>query len=224
MVDYDRLQKDLNQYALYLLNSIKRDYGAFLSENNQKKLNSMLQDEKLVEIAVLTSDDKVRVNPNHEIFKANDYNVIKNYFMNNCLVGELLRQFIPLTITDDDYVTLEEPHETQSCCISLRKGFISDLSREFTKRNRLTIPEEYNEQNLEFVVSLQEAYPNFPSYKTYIFGDRYVSFADEFFKQTGEKLLDVYKKYKLSKMSSGIELLEIDDIIYDEENSLKSGR
>lgn len=224
MVDYDRLQKDLNQYALYLLNSIKRDYGAFLSERNQQRINTMLQDDKLVEIAVLVGEDKVHVNPNHEIFKANDYNVIKNYFMNNCLVGELFRQFIPLAITDDDYISLEEPHETQSCCISLRKGFISDLSREFTKRNRLTVPEEYNEKNLEFVVSLQEAYPSFTSYKSYIFGDRYLPFANEFFEQTGENLLDIYKKYKISKMDSGIELLEIDDIIYDEEISHKSGR
>jgi hypothetical protein len=209
MIDYEKLKTELNQYALYILNSLNRDYGAYFNDKKKKKLNNMIKNGNLVEIDTLVDDTKIHINPNHEIFKTEDYEQIKKYFANNFLVNALLNLFITLSIPDKEYKKLEEPNANQSCCITIRKGMSSYITHEFIKRNRLSMPKDNNEQNLDFILWLQTTYPFFlTNVRSYAFLEDYVYLRDKFNEQTGEDLLDVCKYYKDLKNGLAIELLE----------------
>jgi hypothetical protein len=217
MIDYEKLKFELNQYALYLLNSLNRDYGAYFSLKNQKKLNKMLKSEDIVEIDSIVDNKKIHINPNYEIFKMENYNEIKKYFLDNYLINALLNCFITLSIPEKKFTRLKEPNENQSCCIYLRKGLISYIGLEFAKRSRLEEPEIYSMQCLEFIKLLEKL--NL-SIKSYAFLDDYLDFKKKFYDDTNKDILDYYKIYKseLKNMKNlgEIEVLEVDD--YDTHN------
>jgi hypothetical protein len=216
MIDYEKLKGELNQFGMYLLNSIKRDYGAYFSDKNQTKINNMLKCKTIVEIDTKVDNKMVHINPNMEIFKTGDYKKIKNYFYDNYLINALLTCFITLSISERKFKHLKEPNENQSCCIYLRKGLISQISLELADRCRLEIPDIYNEQSLGFINMIKNRFPNI-SIKSYAFLDDYLEFKNKFYKETNEDILELYKEYKTelknNKNTGVIELLEVDDYL-----------
>lgn len=227
MIDYEKLKTELNDYALYLLNSLKRDYGAHFSLQNQKKLNKLLKTENIVEIDELVDNKKIHINPNYEIFKTENYNEIKNYILNNYLINSLLNCFITLSIPEKEFVQLEEPNENESCRICLRKGLISLIGLEFATKCRLTNPTVYSEQSYEFILFLQENYKGF-NLKSYAFLDDYLYLKQKFLEYTKEDILAVYKKYKAVKAEKlknmKDELIMEIEILEDDDDFSRTGR
>lgn len=220
MFDFERLQKDLNDFAIYLLNSIKRDYGLFFSPKKEAKLNEMIKDENLVVIDTLVGGNKIHINPNHEIFKVEDYNQVREYFKNNFLIGDLLRFFLTFSISEKEFASLEQANSEQSFSLFLKNGFVSYISKEFCLKNRLLVPEERYQDNMEFVEELEKKFPSFASLKSLAFSKEYLGFSENFYELTGENLLDFYCQFLEQKKAkeAAIEVLEF------EEDIRKSGR
>lgn len=220
MIDYEKLQRELNDYASYLIESIKRDYGFFFSEKKQELLNQMIKDKHFVVIDSLVGGNVIHINPNHEIFKTGNYKSIKKYFQDNILVGELLRFFLTFSISEHEYGCLEQANLQQAFRIFLRNGFISFISKEFCVKNRLAIPEERYSDNLEFVEALENKFIGFSALKSLAFSKEYLYFVERFYEQTGEDILDFYQEFLASKQKEPeIELLE-----FEEESFTRSGR
>ncbi len=204
MIDYEKLQTELNQQAIYLLNSIKRDYDAYLLGKKQSLINKLLATNNIVVIDSLVKNDKIHLNPNHKIFESNDYDKIKKYFVDNVLLEKILNLLITLHIPEKEFIGLSNPNKNQSCCIDLRKGFISYISEEFTLKNRLVKPEVYNLLPLEFIKEIQGKYLD-NSIRRYAFYDSYNYLCEQFYQQTGEDILELYEEFY---KNNGIELLD----------------
>lgn len=201
MNNYDKLQNNLNQHALYLLMSIKRDYGQFLVGTSKEKLmNKLIQSGNLVVIDSLAGDNKIHINPHHILFQKKDYQKIKTYFETNFILEELLHFFITLSISDSELKEFEEINREQEFRLFLRKGFIEYISKEFCGKNRLTCPNFSDEVPLDFINYLEDTYDGFFSIKNRAFSTEYLDFTEKFYEQTGDNILEVYNEFMNNKM------------------------
>lgn len=218
MIDYEKLLKELNEYATYILSSLKTKYSHFLSTKREKLLIEMMKDENFVVIDGLSGDNKVHINPSHVIFKTGDYNLIKEYIKENVLIGEILKFFITFYLSEEDTINLDQANLHQKCRIALRDGFISFISQEFCTSNRLVVPEMRRSINLDFIHALEDTFGigGFGSLKSLAFSKEYLFFCEKFYEQTGENILDFYQEF--------LEANEVEFLDIEEDNLAKSGR
>lgn len=219
MIDYEKLLNELNQFAMYILNSLKTKYGHFFSDKKEHLLFQMVQDENLVVIDSLAGDNKIHINPNHKIFQTENYDVIKKYFEENVLVNEILRSFITLPFSESETVNLPQANLHQKFRLFLRNALINYISQELCFSNRLVPPEARYSDYMEFINALDEASINFGSLKCWAFSDSYLFFCEKFFEQTGEDILEFYQNFLDKKVN--IQAIEVLD---ETENCLASRR
>lgn len=193
MIDYERLEKELHEFTLYLINCINRDYGYYFLEKKRSLVKKLLTSDKLVVIDNLISQNQIHINPNHKIFSVNDYDQIKMYCIDNILLNEILNMLITLHISERDFQEIDNPNYNQSCCLFLKKGLIDFISEEVSKKNRLATPKILNEQSLRFMKILKENYLG-DSIRTFAFYDSYCYFCQKFFEQTGEEIIYLFSK------------------------------
>lgn len=209
MIDYEKLLSELNSYASYILSAINTKYGHFFSPAKKELLLKMSNDKNLVVIDTIVGDNRVHINPHHQIFNTEDYDMIKKYFEDNVLVSEILRFFITFSISEEEAKCLEQANLHQKFRNFLRNGFISYISQEFCSGNRLVIPEDRYSNNLEFIMALEKNFTNFGALKSLAFSREYLFFGEQFYEQTGEDILDFYIDFLQRKEEEGkIELLE----------------
>lgn len=213
MIDYEKLTNELNQFAMYILNSLKTKYGHFFSNKKEELLLQMIQDDHLVVIDSLAGDNKIHISPNHRIFQTEDYEIIKRYFEENVLVSEILHHFITLSLNEAEMVHLPQANLHQKCRHFLRNALITYISQEFCFGNRLVPPEARYGEYMEFIEVLEEFSVNLGSLKSWAFSESYLFFCEKFYEQTGEDILVFYQNFLAKKENmEAIELLEEEEI------------
>lgn len=220
MIDYEKLINELNQFAMYVLNSLKTRYGHFFNDEQEKMLLQMSQDEHLVVIDSLAGDNKIHINPSHRIFQTEDYEIIKRYFEENVLVNEILRNFITLSLNESEMVHLPQANLHQKFRLFLRNALITYISQEFCFGNRLVPPEARYSDYMEFIAALEaDVSVNLGSLKYWAFSSNYLFFCEKFYEQTGEDILNFYQKFLVKKAN-----IEIIELLEEEDYSLAGGR
>ncbi len=195
MFDYDRLAKDLNDMAFYILQCFKREYESYLSTVKCIKLDEMLKAKEIVVFDSLVGGNKIHINPCNERFKNNSYKENKNYYLNNEVLPEIFKFFITTNISKSEYEALSQPNLQQEFSLFLKKGFISYIINDFCQKYRLDLPEERNKDNLAFVKFMQTFLPEGRSFMELIFYYDYLDCMEKVFAYSGVDLLDTYSEY-----------------------------
>ncbi len=195
MFDYDRLAKDLNDMAFYILQCFKREYESYLSTVKCIKLDEMLKAKEIVVFDSLVGGNKIHINPCNERFKNNSYKENKNYYLNNEVLPEIFKFFITTNISKSEYEALSQPNLQQEFSLFLKKGFISYIINDFCQKYRLDLPEERNKDNLAFVKFMQTFLPDGRAFMELIFYYDYLDCMEKVFAYSGVDLLDTYSEY-----------------------------
>lgn len=190
MIDYNKLQMELNEYAIFILGEIQREYEMYFSDKNKNQLTKLIQEENVVIISEELDENKICIPP---MLKPTDYNKIKNYCC-YYLIKELLKKFINISISQKSSSS-ESLEEDMSCSFCLNNGFIDYLLHDFMEKLGLKMAIIEPKQDLDFILFLQNNYSNFSALKRYMFSGDYFLFAEKFFEQTGDDLIDVYQNY-----------------------------
>lgn len=202
MIDNKKLKQDLDLWAVYILDSIKKEYSCFFNEKSLALLDELIKSKDVVVIAPLGVKDKVHIPPTNEHFKKKSYNLIRDYFRDNVLPVDLFKLFINLNISDEEHRRTYQANSYQKHAIYLRTGFANYIARDFCKKHRLAEPKAYNEDSLEFVDYIRPLFPSESSLYTMIFSKDYFHFSESFFEMSGANIDDLYSRYKYDKLAA----------------------
>ena len=175
----EEIYKDLEQFAKYILDSLKNKYQSYFSSKNKQKMEDLLQRENL-----------------HSFFPEELLNLpsinqefIEEKQIKSKILKKILGNFV-LINSAGNLLSIEKDYAER-----LRCGFVLFLIRELSLSCYL---EQTNETsaNLGFVMYLQQKYDScFANLKHLIFSCDYMQFSGEFYELTGEDLLDVFMDY-----------------------------
>ncbi len=211
MFNYDKLLKELNLYVPYILQCFKREYGTYLSDAKNLKLNSLIDsNEQLVVIDGEKGNDKVHINPINEMFTNKKYDYIKGYHLINIVIPTILKMFITTSISKSEFEELENPLLQQEFSNYLRNGFGSFILVDFLEKCRLDnkkIPKEINQDSLDFVYKLEEFLPEGRHFMNLIFYYNYVSCMEKVYDETGFDLLDIYEEHKQKRKDLAVNIM-----------------
>ncbi len=181
MVTYEEIYKDLEQFAKYILDSLKNKYQNYFSSKNGEKLKELEQGENLHSFFL---DDLLKLSFDDEELVKENVKQIKSK-----ILRRILENFVLLNSVGD-LLSIEKDYADR-----LRNGFVLFFVRELSISCHLEEADALN-SDLDFVMYLQKQYDScFENFKHLIFSCDYMQFSGEFYELTGEDLLDAFMDY-----------------------------
>lgn len=179
MVTFEKIYKDLDQFAKYILDSLKNKYQNYFSSKNHQKMEDFVQEEKWR--SCFPNDVLNLSSVNEEL--------IEEKQIKSKILRRILENFV-LINSVDNLLSIEKDYAER-----LRNGFILFLIRELSLSVYLE-ETEVTSEDFAFVMYLQKKYDScFENLKHFIFSCDYMQFSGEFYELTGEDLLDVFMDY-----------------------------